>query len=316
MNKRGALNFSGLFSGVRNPYDELSKLKVKDLMTKSVITVSQSRNLADAAHMMIGAQVGCLVVTDKGSQVGIITERDFIKKMNMSQESKKELTVEDIMTKKIITAPPSTTLFEAHRIMKKNNFRKLVIAEDGDIKGIITQSDLCKQLVRLKGSIIDAPLVHDVMTKKVFTVSPGDTFEEVKRLMAQKDMGSVVIEDGGAVLGMFTEFDIVSEYYMNPNRLRKSYMKDLMTSPVLCITPEFPLPSANKFMLEKNFRRLPILQNGKIVGIITQTDVARGLYDQIEKTRDKKHQGLWAPRQPKCVVVRKGNLMLCELGKK
>ncbi|GEM_PF-1309404 len=280
-------------------------------MTRDVITVHRGDSLVEAAHTMIGAHVSCVVVLENYRPVGIITERDFIKKLSMATEHKADMIVNDIMTKKLFTVDTHTNLFEAQKIMKAHNFRKLVIVENEELKGIVTQTDLCKAVANLQSPVPDTPLVEDVMTKKVLMVSEDDKFLKAKNLMASRDIGSVLVADKEKqIKGVFTEFDIVSEFFLNPNRLRNSYMKDLMTSPVICISPEFDLSQINKFMLEHNFRRLPVLDGRRILGIITQTDIARNLYAFIENKKDhypdKKRLKL---KEPEFVVKKKGEMI-------
>lgn len=255
-------------------------------MTKDVITVHRGDNLVDAAHTMIGAHVSCLIVLEDYKPIGIITERDFIKKLGMNKDNYEGMVVNDIMTKKLFTVNTHTDLFEAEKIMKTHNFRKLVIVENDELKGIVTQTDLCGVIDELRSVHPRGPLVKDVMTRKVLSVAEDDKFLKAKNTMASKDIGSVLVITRGDIRGMFTEFDIVSEFFLNPNRLRNSYMKDLMSTPVICISPDINLFMVNKFMIEHNFRRLPVVDGHRVLGIITQTDVARSLYDFIEKNKD------------------------------
>ena len=74
-----------------NCYFELCAAHVKDVMVTDVMTVGRYDSLIDAAHIMIGAHISCLVVTDGDKPVGILTERDFIKKFLQEEASKKML---------------------------------------------------------------------------------------------------------------------------------------------------------------------------------------------------------------------------------
>ena len=297
----------------RNCYDELSSLKVKDIMIRDVLCIHRNDNLVDAAHTMIGAHVSCLVVLGEHKPIGIITERDFIKKLKMGKDYSEEMIVNDILTPKLFTVDTHLDLFEAQKIMKSHNFRKLVIVEGDDLKGIITQTDLCRAVAESKSPHPPAPLVKDVMTKKVLTIAEDDKFLRAKKIMSSKDIGSVLVIDKGKLCGVFTEFDIVSEFFLNPNRLRNSYMKELMTSPVFCITPDFDLFQINKIMLEHNFRRLAVVEKDKLCGIITQTDVARKLYSFIEQNKDfivaKKTRHT---KEPKYTVKKTPSIVLYE----
>jgi signal-transduction protein with cAMP-binding, CBS, and nucleotidyltransferase domain len=99
---------------------------------------------------------------------------------------------------------------------------------------------------------------------------------------------------------------------MNPNRLRNSRMRDLMTTPVMCISTGFDLFQINDLMLEHNFRRLPVVKDNKIVGIITQTDVARGLYDFIQGHKDYDCEARLAADEPSYCTKKTNNLIVCE----
>lgn len=294
-------------------YPELRSIKVKDIMIKDVCCIHREDMLTHAAHTMIGAHISCLVVLEDYKPIGIITERDFIKKVNMTRGQPDELIVVDIMTKKLFSVDTHLDIFEAQRIMKNHNFRKLVIVEGESLKGIITQTDLCKAVEHLTGMFPNPPLIKNVMTKKVLTVSLDDKFLKAKNIMSSKDVGSVIVEEKGEIRGIFTEFDIVSEFFLNPNRLKNSHMDELMTAPVICVTPDFDLFEVNQFMLEHNFRRLAVVSEHKILGIITQTDVARGIYDYIESHRDfVPNKKAKKPKEPEHIIKKWGSIILYE----
>ncbi len=320
MNKRGAFGFlADLFSrrlSSINYYLELNSIRVKDIMVKDVLCIHRDDKLIEAAHTMIGAHASCLVVLENYKPTGIITERDFVKKLGMAKDHSDQMIVNDIMTKKLVSATPNMTLFEVHRMMKDHNFRKIVVIENNELKGIITQTDLCKAVANLRVSHPHPPVVDDLMSRKVLTVSENDTFLKAKKLMTAKDIGSVLVIEKGEVKGMFTEFDLVSEFFMNPNRLRNSHMGELMTTPVMCISTGFDLFQINDLMLEHNFRRLPVVKENKIIGIITQTDVARGLYEFIHS-----HKDYFGKPKPKVAdeasycTKKTHNLIVCEKSK-
>jgi CBS domain-containing protein len=317
MNKRGgAFGFLASLLGKRksiiNYYLELNSIRVKDIMIKDVLCIHRDDKLTEAAHTMIGAHASCLVVLDNYKPAGIITERDFVKKLGMAKDHSEAMVVNDIMTKKLFSATPNMTLFEVHKMMRAHNFRKIVVIENNELKGIITQTDLCKSVANLRASHPHPPLVEDFMSKKVLTVAGEDTFIKAKKLMTAKDIGSVLIIEKGEVKGMFTEFDLVSEFFMNPNRLKNSRMKELMTTPVMCISPGFDLFQINDLMLEHNFRRLPVVKGNKIIGIITQTDVARGLYDFILGHKDYDGETRPETNEPSYCTKKTNNLIVCE----
>jgi CBS domain-containing protein len=295
-----------------NCYYSLASVKVKDIMVKDVLCSLKTEKLIEAAHVIIGAHASCLVVIDHEKPVGIITERDFVKKLPMERDHSSEMIVNDLMTKQIFSVSHNANLIEAQKIMREHKFRKLVVIDNEQLKGIITQTDLCWAVANLGAAIRNPPLVYNLMSRKVLTVGEDDKFSKAKKLMAWKDTGSVIIVDEGELKGMFTEFDLVSEFFMNPNHLRNSYMKELMTSPVVCITPDFDIFQINNIMLYHNFRRLPVLENNKLVGIITQTDVARGMYEFLERNKAYEYDPKVKTKEPIFCVRKAGNIILYE----
>ena len=116
---------------------------VEDVMIKDVITIETSTPIKEAAKKMDETNVGSIIVTKNEEPIGIITERDFVRRyavMGISLENG----VEDIMTLPLITISPDDTIWEASELMKTQNVHKLPVMKDKKLVGIITNSDLIK----------------------------------------------------------------------------------------------------------------------------------------------------------------------------
>ena len=116
---------------------------VKDIMKKNVITIDGSMSVQETAHMMTGANVGCIIVTRKDLPVGIITERDFVTKI--AAEGRPLFTdVSEIMSLPLTTVSPDDTVWDAAEIMRRKGIHKLPVQEGNAIVGIVTTSDFVK----------------------------------------------------------------------------------------------------------------------------------------------------------------------------
>ncbi len=116
---------------------------VDDFMEKNVITIEESSSIKNAAKKMDEANIGSILVTKNDEPIGIITERDFVRRYAVMGVSLLN-PVEDIMTTPLITIDPSDTIWEAAELMKIHNIHKLPVIKDKKIVGIITNSDLVK----------------------------------------------------------------------------------------------------------------------------------------------------------------------------
>jgi len=126
---------------------------VENVMQKNVITVDSSATIKDAATMMTDAHVGCVVISDGKSPIGIVTERDIVRRV-ASKDLPLSTTVSEIMSTPLITAKPDYTLWELAQLMKTKSIHKIPIEKDGNLVGIITATDLVKLNSLASGSEI------------------------------------------------------------------------------------------------------------------------------------------------------------------
>jgi len=116
---------------------------VEDVMIKNVITIEESTSIKNAAKKMSDANVGSILVTKNNEPIGIITERDFVKRYAAMGISLSNM-VKDIMTLSLITIDSNDTIWEAAGLMKTHNIHKLPVIKDKKLVGIITNSDIVK----------------------------------------------------------------------------------------------------------------------------------------------------------------------------
>jgi CBS domain-containing protein len=116
---------------------------VGDYMSTPIISVDYETTAEDAIRLMVEKNVGALAVKDKESYVGIITERDILKKC-CGQKSCGKMGVNEIMNKPLVTLDTSAKLGEAVALMNSKKIRRLLITKKSKIVGIITERDLLK----------------------------------------------------------------------------------------------------------------------------------------------------------------------------
>jgi CBS domain-containing protein len=121
--------------------------KVADVMTKSVLAVAPDTNVTDCARAMAKKGVSCAVVSQAGSAVGIVTERDLVSKVLAESIDAKKVLVEDIMSTPLITVSPGATLKNAAELMAQYRIRRLVVVDsEGTLSGIVTAGDIARVL--------------------------------------------------------------------------------------------------------------------------------------------------------------------------
>lgn len=119
---------------------------VRDIMTKNVITIEANRTALEAAKIMAEKGISSLIVLKDQDPVGIITERDFVKKICIKELNISRVKVNEVMSKLRTFADPEIPIEVAVQRMVNHKIRRLPIMEDGKVVGIITVTDLAKYL--------------------------------------------------------------------------------------------------------------------------------------------------------------------------
>lgn len=120
------------------------------------------------------------------------------------------------------------------------------------------------------------PTVKDLMTKDVLTIDSNKTVIEAAALMSKNDVGDLVVMDSDTPVGIVTERDFVRRV-LAVEKSTTTRVSEIMSTPLRVIDPEAPIKEAARRMVNKGIRRLVVIKNNKLVGIITATDFARYL---------------------------------------
>ena len=122
---------------------------------KTVLTIAPSATVYDAVKLMAEKNVGALLVLEGGSVVGVITERDYARKVALMARSSKETPVRDIMTSPVMYVSPERTSEECMALMTENRFRHLPVMDKGKLVGLVSIGDLVKDVISEQKFIIE-----------------------------------------------------------------------------------------------------------------------------------------------------------------
>ena len=120
--------------------------QIRDIMEKNVITIEKDKTAQDAAKIINEKDISFLVVMDEGLPVGVLSESDFVRKIAAEDKKSSDVPISDIMSYKFRSVGPTTTIEDAVQKMLNNNIRRLLILEDEKLVGVITQTDLARNL--------------------------------------------------------------------------------------------------------------------------------------------------------------------------
>jgi CBS domain-containing protein len=187
---------------------------VKLVMTQDVTSVKTSTKISEAIATMKKSNLGGLPVVDDGRAVkAIVTERDIV---NLFADRTSGVTVAQLMSEKVVTALPKTTIFEAEKTMAGEGFRRLPIVADGRVAGIITAMDIVRffgcgeAFAYLRSGTIIQVLNNpalEIASKTVTTVEPDVDVGQAAKVMREKNIGAMPVVKNEKLVGIITERD-------------------------------------------------------------------------------------------------------------
>lgn len=129
--------------------------------------------------------------------------------------------------------------------------------------------------------------VRDLMTKDVIVAAPDCTVLEAAKRMAAKKIGGLVVVEYGRPIGLVTERDVMWKVTAKEKNPRKLTVREIMTSPVVTVSPMSTLRAAARAMMANNVRRLVVTYLDEVEGIVTARDILEGFLETWARTTKK-----------------------------
>jgi len=119
-------------------------LKVEDVMVKEVITIDENSTVKEAAEVMNKFEIGCLIAIRKEKAMGIITERDLLKRVVAEAKAANKTKVKEVMSSPLVVVEPNMELEEAVKLMFQMKIKKLPVVESKRLVGLVTLTDIAR----------------------------------------------------------------------------------------------------------------------------------------------------------------------------
>ena len=127
-----------------------------------MLTIDADASVFEAVKQMVEASVGSLLVTEGGEITGIVTERDYLRRMTLEDRSDKDTPVSEITSSPLVVVTPDTSIDECMALMTDRRIRHLPVAEDGKVVGLVSIGDLVK--FKSKQQSFDIKYLTDYIT--------------------------------------------------------------------------------------------------------------------------------------------------------
>ena len=135
-------------------------MKAEDVMNKEVITLDGNASAKKAAEIMAQEDVSALIITDEGKAVGILTERDILKRIVAEDKNSINTKAKEIMSSPLVTIGPSVDLDEAAHLMFEKKIKNLPVIHENRLIGLVNLNDICKlqpEILKMLKQLMEPP---------------------------------------------------------------------------------------------------------------------------------------------------------------
>jgi CBS domain-containing protein len=252
---------------------------IKDVMAKP-ITISKSAKITEALDKMLAEGIDPLIAVNNNSVVGTVSRQAIAEKLGSKQNSPISPTaihVASVVEEEFTSVYPDESI---NVLIPLLQHYKLVVVYDSDHKliGQVSAGDLLKKYQPENG--IESAI------EKVITIEADERVVHLRRRMLDDNITRFVVSDQGKYIGIVTETDVaiamrkfresVKDQHQD-HRIRNMIIRDIMTAPLISVDPAASVSAVIDLMLKKNISSVPVLDKGRLSGIITRRSLVNAL---------------------------------------
>ncbi len=293
-------------------------MPIGDYCQKPAATVRGDETIHAAATRMKQERIGSLAVVEERRPVGIVTDRDVVLETLCKLLDAGSVKVGEIASRPLVSIEQDAPVREAVRMIRRHGVRRLpVVDEKGQLVGIVTGDDLLSLVAgELNGLTVavhtqtpkilynaamrpfgrpgrpeqgEVTVVAEHYRKQVATIAAEATARDAADAMKDGAVGSLVVLRNGAPVGIVTDRDLLERVVAAGKDAAATSTAEVMSQPLQTVGPEEPLERIVERMSAHGIRRVPVVHEGELVGIVSLDDVlaemAEELHDLVQGTR-------------------------------
>jgi len=253
---------------------------VSEFMTKDIIAVDKDENLKYVLTLMKKYQITKIPVLDKKKIIGMVTDNIIAYKLGSIRKKgvpASRLHASSVIDKEIECVSPDTDIKMILEKVGKPGPTMLCVIENDNLVGVLTKADLLP-LVKSNRQ------VREIMNKKIVTISPDERVIHARRIMIDQNLARLPVVNQGKLVGIISDNEIAFALAdikgsiplgRQKHQLDELLVGDVMKTPVVWTEPNMTVKDAANIMIKNNSGALPLIEYGRLVGIVSRTDLLK-----------------------------------------
>ncbi len=288
-------------------------LTAGDLMTSPPVSIDAMATVAESLDAMREQGISSILVrpTAPGLEWGIVTKRDILTKVVVRDLDSESLLVREIMNAPLITVRKHWGIEETAALMAAAGIRRVAVVKDDEIAGIVSDTDIftataaqdwrgarATRRARRRQWVASgaaAATVADLMSSPVQTIRADATVRDAMQRMLDHGVSSLLMEAGpGHEQGIITKRDVITKVIARGRDPEAVRVRDVASVPLRTIPSEASIEECSARMSKARLRRLPVVRDGAVVGIISDTDILSAVEAHRWRGRRRRRPALHA----------------------
>ncbi len=257
-------------------------MKVKEIMTTKIISVDKDDSLKRVLDLMKKHGITKIPVLEEKKFFGLATDNVIAYKLGSIRKrgiTASRLHASSVTEKEVKVVTPDEDVENILKTVGEPGPTMLPVVEKEKLVGVVTKADLLP-LVKSKNQL------HSIMQKKVHTVGIDDRVVHARRIMITENVARLPVLEEKKLVGIISDIEIALAFASlkksfsigrQKHRLDELLVKEVMRSPVVWTSPSMSIFDAAQLMLNQNIGALPLMENEKLVGMVTRTDILRSI---------------------------------------
>lgn len=257
-------------------------MKIKEIMTTKIISVDKDDSLKLVLDLMEKNGITKIPVLEEKKFFGLATDNVIAYKLGSIRKrgiTASRLHASSVTEKEIKVVSPDEDVKNILKTVGEPGPTMLPVVEKDKLIGVVTKADLLP-LVKSKNQL------HSIMQKKVHAVSINDRVVHARRIMITENVARLPVLEEKKLVGIISDIEIALAFASlkksfslgrQKHHLDELLVKDVMRSPVVWTNPSMSIFDAAQLMMDQNIGALPLMENEKLVGMVTRTDLLRSI---------------------------------------
>lgn len=272
---------------LESSFNETINIKGKYVQNKNFHYLNPEDKINSAIELFIENTISAIPIISSGEVIGVITKKDILKKLDEKNIEKLEKTkISSIMNKKFLICDSKNKLEEIYNDLKEKENDFVLIKNKSKIS-VMDYFDILKTLYESNFLIENPPNLSDSILKKVPKLDHKSTLSEVKKQFLNQDEEYIIITKDEKPIGILTTKNLI-EAINHQLLFDKTKAINIMSANLITMNPGNSIYEAFDIMLERRFNQLPILLEGKLVGIVSIKSIVDYYYNLLKQTTKKK----------------------------